>query len=574
MKTVKSSVIILALFLLLGCVSASAEEPADDASFVRVSTVDELLDAIAPNASVSLAAGTYDLSTASSYGRETGNPCLRWEPVYDDNRNESFELVITDADNLTLRGAGIDSVTVAAIPRYANVLHFVGCDGLTLSQFTAGHTEQPGWCAGGVFLLENCRDTDISFCGMFGCGTVGVDAVRCRDLAVRSSRIYDCSQYAVYLDSCRGVRVAGCEICDNGTPEDPVFSLFSAYTSDGFLIADCRIHDNAAYTVLENVYSRNTRFLSNRVENNRLFAQVFDLEQYAAEVDACSFSDNSFPEGSPFAWYLETGLYACAPDGSELSPYELKTMTWHRADPALLNSAAADNSTLNSPLLTLDDGSIVVSTADEFLAALGSDRTIILDTELLDLSTASDYGVLGGEYYFWRDWYDGPELVIQGVRNLSIHAASDDPAACTVSAVPRYANVLAFLDCEGIRISGLTAGHTQGQGACTGGVLSFESCRDIAVDACRLYGCGILGIEAMTCSDLRVTDCEIYDCSQGGVRLYLTDSAAFRSCDIHDVAGAAIMLTDCSNILWEGSPLSNGWYDLDGSTPLPISPWW
>ncbi|MBR4473800.1 MAG: right-handed parallel beta-helix repeat-containing protein [Oscillospiraceae bacterium] len=543
----------------------------DNASaVVTVNTVDELLDAIAPDTAISLAAGTYDLSTASSYGRSTGNPCLRWEPVYDDNRYESYELVITGADNLTLRGAGMDSVTIAAVPRYANVLHFVNCKGLTLSQLTAGHTEQPGWCAGGVFLLDDCRDVDFSFCGMFGCGTVGVQANRCRDLAVRSSRIYDCSQYAVYLDSCRNIRLADCEICENGSTEEPVFSLLAANTSDGFLIADCRIHDNTARMLLDNSYSRSTRFLSNRVESNLFFDQVFDLEQYAAEVDACSFSENRFPDGVPFAWYCETGLYACSPDGSSLSPYELKTMTWHRADPSLLEPAEPSVPLLEVPA----GGEVTVFTADEFLAALGPDRTIVLDTDLLDLSAASDYGVLGGEYYFWRDWYDGPELVIQNVQNLSIRAASDDPASCTVAAVPRYANVLAFLDCSGIRISGLTAGHTQGQGACTGGVLSFESCNDIEIAFCRLYGCGILGIETSYCSNLRVSDCEIYDCSQGGVRLYLTESVSFRGCSIHGISGTAIILTDCSGILWDGAELSNGWYDLEGSTPVPVNAWW
>ena len=116
-----------------------------------------------------------------------------------------------------------------------------------------------------------------------------------------------------------------------------------------------------------------------------------------------------------------------------------------------------------APLEVPEGGEVSVRTADEFLAAIGSNRTIVIDTGLLDLSTASDYGVLGGEHYFWQDWYDGPELVIRDVQNLSIRAAADDPAACTVTAVPRYANVLAFLDCTGIRVSGLTAGHTEGK---------------------------------------------------------------------------------------------------------------
>ena len=151
MKKGKRISILFALVLLL--------------AVCAVSTVDELIAAIAPDTTVTLAAGTYDLSTAATYGGDTGSPYTRWEPVYDGDRNESFELVITGADQLRLQGAGMDSVTVAAIPRYANVLHFVGCSGLGISRLTAGHTEEPGYCAGGVLWLENCTDADISFCG-------------------------------------------------------------------------------------------------------------------------------------------------------------------------------------------------------------------------------------------------------------------------------------------------------------------------------------------------------------------------------------------------------------------------
>ena len=160
------------------------------------------------------------------------------------------------------------------------------------------------------------------------------------------------------------------------------------------------------------------------------------------------------------------------------------------------------------------------------------------------------------------------------MQNLSIRAAADDPAACTVTAVPRYANVLAFLDCTGIRVSGLTAGHTEGQGACTGGVLMFENCSDIAVSGCRLYGCGILGIEASFCSGLKVTDCEIYDCSQGGVRLYETRGAAFTDCDIHDVNGSALSVTECTDIFWNDIILSDGWYELENQIPVSVPAWW
>ncbi len=342
MKKGKRISILFALVLLLAvCAASAAAEAPAGASAVKVSTVDELIAAIAPDTTVTLAAGTYDLSTAATYGGDTGSPYTRWEPVYDGDRNESFELVITGADRLRLQGAGMDSVTVAAIPRYANVLHFVGCSGLSISRLTAGHTEEPGYCAGGVLWLENCTDADISFCGLFGCGTVGVQADRCTRVSVNASRIYDCSQYAVCVNACRDVRVVGCDITDNGDDDGSAFALFSAGSSDGFLVADCRIRGNATQLVLDSTFTKNTRFLSNLVESNLIMTSVFSLEQYAALADGCSFELNMFPDTVPFTWYLESGLCPVGADGNDLSPYALKTMCYSPYNPDTQPDAGA-----------------------------------------------------------------------------------------------------------------------------------------------------------------------------------------------------------------------------------------
>ena len=133
-----------------------------------------------------------------------------------------------------------------------------------------------------------------------------------------------------------------------------------------------------------------------------------------------------------------------------------------------------------------------VTTVDEFLAALGSDRTIYLDAALFDLSTASNYGGYGSEHYYWVDIFDGPGLVITGVKNLRLIGQSKDET--TVEAVPRYADVLCFSECENVTVAQLTAGHTKGEpGSCSGDVLAFEKCQDVHVIDCGLFGCGVWG---------------------------------------------------------------------------------
>ena len=199
---------------------------------------------------------------------------------------------------------------------------------------------------------------------------------------------------------------------------------------------------------------------------------------------------------------------------------------------------------------------IPVSTVDEFLKAIGPERTIVLKAELFDLSEAANYGSKGGEYYYWRENFDGPALVIKGVKDLAIRAEADSPRETTVSAVPRYADVLSFVDCENITLSGFTAGHTKEPGSCSGGVLLFENCGGVLIERCRLFGCGILGLQTRNCRDLQIDSTKIYECSQGAGSFSKTEGIAFLNCVVTDVPSPALAFFDCHGISWNGKPLS------------------
>ena len=153
--------------------------------------------------------------------------------------------------------------------------------------------------------------------------------------------------------------------------------------------------------------------------------------------------------------------------------------------------------------------------------------------------------------------YDGPGLVISGVENLSIVGEG-----AVISAIPRYANVLGFVNCDNITLRGFTAGHTEEPGECAGGVLDFQNCQGIDIADCRLYGCGILGISASGCTKLSVEKTEIYDCSQGAIALYATDGAAFSDCDIHDCRTPEISISDCSGVTYNGENLKYGSFQI------------
>jgi len=552
-------VVALMLLTILGGtpVRAAAAEsaqgtPGPDGPVVEVKDVNELISVIGPNVTLELAPGEYYLASAASYGAETGNPYCHWEEVTEDG----YELQIVDVDGLNIQGAGIDETVILGKDRYANILSFANCQGLTVAGLTAGHTPQPGFCSGGVLYMQNCGDVKVEDCSLFGCGTVGVWASGCRGLAVQFCRIYECSDSAVNVGSCRDVTVTDCEIDHNSWKNEETIasSLFQSYAGDGFVVSGCNIHDNTATALFSSASTGRAAFLSNRVEYNTFYS-AFALYGMPATVDGCAFHRNDI-----YNWYAEgydePTLFAQNSEGEGLEPADLAAM---EIRPIQLREETPG---LQEPTEVAPGGEIVVTTVDEFLAAIGPERTIVLEGESFFLVDAANYGEGAGRYYRWEDCYDGPQLVITGATGLTIRAEAANPSATLLVASPRYADVIAFKGCDDVRVEGLTLGHSEGASECSGAVLSFENCMGIAVDRCRLYGCGTMGINASYARDLKVTDTEIYDCSISGAVLYGVRGAAFEDCRIHDVPSPMLCFYDCSEVTWNGQAVPEAHYDM------------
>ena len=568
---VRTLAAMLALIVLFGCSLAAgpasagnAEISTDSQHIVRVSTVDEFLAALASDTVIELAPGTYDLSSASNYAVESQSPYYRWTGVYSEDGGTAAELELRQLENLTIRGSGMTQTIIAAVPRYANVLKLSSCRGVTLEQLTAGHTTEPGFCAGGVLSFDLCSDMTVNECGLYGCGTIGVQAKDCNSLTVTACDVYECSYGALEVRSCRNIRMEDCDVHHHGTRagQGGAMNLFDLAYSDGAVIRRNRIHDNNVQYLLHSNYTQNAFFLSNEVENNAIVTCGFALEEYGVTIDGCSFRDNELRSG----WLYGNGVYANDLAGNLLDSDALAAMTWQDLDPG-----AAVTPLQPDPAMALAAGaSVEVTSVDEFLSALGPDRTIVLNAELFDLSAASSYGSIGGEYYYWAASYDGPELVIHDLSGLTIRSASSDPAAVTLAAIPRYANVLNFRDCENVSLLGFTAGHTKEPGSCSGGVLNLQNCSGITVDGMRLYGCGILGLQTSSCTSLDVLRTEIYECSQGAGMFFQTDGIRFGECRIHDVPSPALRFTQCGDITWNDAPVSgmNGEFDISAEGEL------
>lgn len=213
-----------------------------------------------------------------------------------------------------------------------------------------------------------------------------------------------------------------------------------------------------------------------------------------------------------------------------------------------------------TPVISEAQNSVTVTTADEFLAAIAPNTEIIVDADLIDWSTAAGYGTASSEYYRWENPYDGPELIISGVSNLTIRGAGAEHTENVLSAVPRYAYVVMFENCSNIHVKGLTVGHTEEPGSCRGGVLGFRNCQDILVEDCGLYGCGTIGVMGENSRNMQIVSNDIYECSVAGVEFTNCDDVNVDGCTIRDIGtpeypGEDFRVYGCGIITCNGEPV-------------------
>ncbi len=540
---------------------------------IIVRTVDELIAAIGSDRVLQLPDGDFNLTKAACYGGETGNEHVSWRDCGDGK-----QMVINHVNNLYIVGHGQRRSNIVTEPRYANVLAFENCEGLNLISFTAGHTSGQGYCSGGVLYFDSCDSVSVVGCDLYGCGTLGVSAMNCRGVGVTGTAIHDCSYGAIEAIGCYDVRMLGGQVYDCGLKGDfTAFDLFAAQASTGFAVFNVEIRGNRAKTLLRSTSAlevqmrgcdiHDNQFPNKEVENTREDGSsyswrdggLFHITGESPVLDACAFTDNKASEDCMYFNYDgETDAnVAVDAEGKELHLTDLEAM--ERSDYTEPYYGPRQKETLlpAGEINAYGEKVYRVDNVDDFLAAIGSDTTIYVDCELLDFSAASSYGGYGSNFYYWRDEFDGPNLVITGVENFHVIGQGKD--VTTLQAVPRYAEVLNFDSCSNISVEDLTAGHLkEAPGSCAGDVLEFTNCGEITVRGCGLFGCGVNGIMANNCQGLTVEDTEIYECSNMGAQLFRCSGVSFGGCRIRDCNYNSVYLGECVNVLWEGAALHDG----------------
>lgn len=133
---------------------------------------------------------------------------------------------------------------------------------------------------------------------------------------------------------------------------------------------------------------------------------------------------------------------------------------------------------------------INVSTEEQFLSSLGSDRTIVVQKSL-NLTDVTDHVV-----------------TLYGYRNLTIKGVNSSIRL----SVSKEENLVLYIDsCENISLSNLIMGHEKVL-RCFEGVLMFNKCTGVNISNCDIYGCGYYGIVFDYTNNVKCTNSTIHNC--------------------------------------------------------------
>lgn len=124
------------------------------------------------------------------------------------------QLILSGFKNLTIRSNSDERVSIEVTPRYVNVLTFISCENIELTNLYLGHTEE-GYCSNGVVGFDDCHNVKITNCGLFGCGTEGVELRQCENFTMTSSEIFHCSYHIMHIYGSKNCQFINCAFYNN-----------------------------------------------------------------------------------------------------------------------------------------------------------------------------------------------------------------------------------------------------------------------------------------------------------------------------------------------------------------------
>lgn len=241
-------VMVIALIFCAGC-AGGGETPqgGEDDNVITVSSAKDFVEAIAPNVTIKVEPGYYNLSKyiegAWAKDGESWNDAHKYVKI-----EECFDgvmLKVIGVSGLNIVGDIVDEEKseIVVEPRYADVLKFTNCNDLYIEKLTVGHTDT-GYCVGNVISLYDCDGIDFEKVDLYGCGVIGIYAENCGDLEVNNGFIHDCSYLAMEITGQYGkCQFNHCDFSYNDYG-------FSFYDNDcTLLFTDCYFDQNESNSI-------------------------------------------------------------------------------------------------------------------------------------------------------------------------------------------------------------------------------------------------------------------------------------------------------------------------------------
>lgn len=249
------------------------------------------------------------------------------------------------------------------------------------------------------------------------------------------------------------------------------------------------------------------------------------VNQPALPVEAAAYNVSLQNMGKPSIDGAKDG------DGlQKISFAQSTSLPAYKSTPSEDNSKSAEKPSENNEA---HEENVIVSNAEEFLAQLGSGKHIKLEAGVYNLTSTIEKFKEENSGVYFRECYDGEELILDGLKNLTIEGSGENETEIVVE--PRYASVLNFVGCENINIINLKLGHTIEKGSCVGDVISTVDTSNITIEECLMYGCGAQGLSTENTKNLVMRNSIIEECSEGILFLqnstdFLFEKNIFRNC--------------------------------------------
>ena len=433
--------------------AVDVEEPEIDAVYVK--SAEEFLVAIAPDTTIVLEPGNYNLSNVirNAHTVEENMYLERSFASVDD------ELIVQEVNNLKIKGPEDGKAEIVVEDPYAAVMAFVGCSDITLSNVTMGHAVEKGYCSGSVIRIDGCDNITIENDDLYGCGTYGLECYRSQGVRVNDTTIRECTYgiTSIYLSSDMEFNNCVLKECEH-------LDLIDARMSS-IKFNNCQFKDNKT----------NYDFIMKDSKSSVIFK-------------GCSFGE------------LETERINEMNGGCGTCIFENCTFAGNNLKPV-----------------------VTVSNAKELLDAIRPGATIYMEPGIYNLSETAQqiYDERGNvwnrthDYVKFEEVFDGVEIVLDGVENLTIYGLGESREDVSLLVNPRYAAVFKLSYCKNITMMNLTAGHTD-RGTCVGNVIDISGGSGFIFNNVDLFGCGVNGIGAYdSCEGIYIYDSIVHDCEYG-----------------------------------------------------------